>query len=217
MHIPDGFLDAKTFVTLDVVAAAFVAAAAARVRRRLSEPAVPLMAVLAAFIFAAQMLNFPVAGGTSAHFTGGALAAILLGPWAGALVMTLVLVIQAVAFGDGGVLALGANVFNLALVAPFIAYGLYRFIRRLWRAEAGRFFGASVGAWAATVAAAAACAAELATSGTIPFAVVLPAMVAVHGLIGVAEGLITALALAAVRAGRPDLLELSRLTPGAGT
>ena len=119
MHIPDGFLDAKTFVTLDVAAAGLVAVAAARVRRVLNERAVPLMAVLAAFIFAAQMLNFPVAGGTSGHFGGGALAAVLLGPWAGVLVMTLVLVIQALAFGDGGILALGANVVNMGVVAPF--------------------------------------------------------------------------------------------------
>ncbi len=213
MHIPDGFLDAKTFVALDVVGAGFVAVAAARARRALNERAVPLMAVLAAFIFAAQMLNFPVAGGTSGHFTGGALAAILLGPWAAVLVMTLVLVIQALAFGDGGVLALGANVFNMAAVAPFVGYGLYRLIRRLWRNEAGRFVASFAGAWLAVVAAATACGAELAISGTIPPAVVLPAMTAVHAVIGIGEGLITALALAAVRGTRPDLLELS---PGGG-
>ena len=213
MHIPDGFLDAKTFVALDVVGAGFVFVAAARVRRRLSERAVPLMAVLAAFIFAAQMLNFPVAGGTSGHFAGGALAAILLGPWGGALVMTLVLVIQALVFGDGGVLALGANVFNMAVVAPFVGYGLYRVTSGVWRTEAGKFAGSFVGAWLAVVAAAAACAAELAVSGTIPLAVALPAMAGVHAIIGVGEGLITALALAAIRATRPDLLELA---PGGG-
>jgi cobalt/nickel transport system permease protein len=214
MHIPDGFLDAKTFVTLDVFGAGFVAVAAARARRALSERAVPLMAVLAAFIFAAQMLNFPVAGGTSGHFAGGALAAIILGPWAAVLVMTLVLVIQALLFGDGGVLALGANVFNIAVVAPFVGYGLYRLIRLLWRNKAGRFVASFAGAWLAVVAAASACAAELAISGTIPLAVVLPAMAAVHAVIGVGEGLITALALGALRATRPDLLELA---PGGGT
>jgi cobalt/nickel transport system permease protein len=213
MHIPDGFLDAKTFVTLDVVGAGFVAVAAARARRTLSERAVPLMAVLAAFIFAAQMLNFPVAGGTSGHFAGGALAAIILGPWAAVLVMTLVLVIQALLFGDGGVLALGANVFNIAVVAPFVGYALYRLIRRLWRNEAGRFVASFAAAWLAVVAAASACAVELAISGTIPLAVVLPTMAAVHAVIGVGEGLITALALGALRATRPDLLELS---PGGG-
>jgi cobalt/nickel transport system permease protein len=214
MHIPDGFLDAKTFVALDVVGAGFVAVAAARARRALSERAVPLMAVLAAFIFAAQMLNFPVAGGTSGHFAGGALAAIILGPWAAVLVMTLVLVIQALLFGDGGVLALGANVFNIAVVAPFVGYGVYRLIRRLWRNEAGRFVASSAAAWLAVVAAASACAVELAISGTIPLAVVLPAMAAVHAVIGVGEGFITALALGALRATRPDLLELA---PGGGT
>jgi cobalt/nickel transport system permease protein len=214
VHIPDGFLDAKTFVTLDVAGAGFVAVAAARVRRVLSERAVPLMAVLAAFIFAAQMLNFPVAGGTSGHFAGGALAAILLGPWAGVLVMTLVLVIQALVFGDGGILALGANVINMAVIAPFIGYSLYVLIRGAWRNEAGRFVGAFVAAWLAVVAAATACALELAASGTTPLAVVLPAMAGVHAVIGLGEGLVTALALAAVRVSRPDLLELAR---GGGT
>lgn len=210
MHIPDGFLDAKTFVALDVAGAGFVAVAAARVRRVLNERAVPLMAVLAAFIFAAQMLNFPVAGGTSGHFGGGALAAVLLGPWAGVLVMTLVLVIQALTFGDGGILALGANVINMGVVAPFVGYALYYLIRRVWRTEAGRFVGSFAGAWLAVVAAAAACALELAVSGTTPLVVVLPAMVAVHAIIGLGEGLITAGALAAVRVSRPDLLELAR-------
>lgn len=210
MHIPDGFLDAKTFITLDVVGAGFVAAAAARVRRVLNERAVPLMAVLAAFIFAAQMLNFPVAGGTSGHFAGGALAAILLGPWAAVLVMTLVLVIQAFAFGDGGILVLGANVFNMAVVAPFVGYGIYCLTRGLIRSRVGSFVGAFVAGWFGVVAAASACAAQLAISGTIPLEVVFPAMVAVHALIGVGEGLITALALGAVRASRPDLLELAR-------
>jgi cobalt/nickel transport system permease protein len=210
VHIPDGLLDAKTFITLDVVGAGFVAAAAARVRRRLNERAVPLMAVLAAFIFAAQMLNFPVAAGTSGHFTGGALAAILLGPWAAVLVMTLVLVIQAFAFGDGGILVLGANVFNMAVVAPFVGYGLYRLSRYVLRAESARFIGAFVAAWVAVVAAASACAAQLAISGTAPLNFVLPAMAGVHALIGVGEGLITALALRAIRASRPDLLQLAR-------
>jgi cobalt/nickel transport system permease protein len=210
MHIPDGFLDAKTFLALDVASVGFVAAAAARVRRVLSERAVPLMAVLAAFVFAAQMLNFPVAGGTSGHFGGGALVAILLGPWAGVLVLTLVLVIQALAFGDGGILALGANAFNMAVVAPFVGYGLYRSVRFAIRSEAGRTVGAFVGAWAAVVTAASACAAELAISGTAPFGIVFPAMVGVHTLIGLGEGLITAVALGAVRAARPDLLELAR-------
>lgn len=210
MHIPDGFLDAKTFLTLDVAGVGFVAAAAARARRLLSERAVPLMAVLAAFIFAAQMLNFPVAGGTSGHFAGGALAAILLGPWAGGLVMTLVLVIQALAFGDGGLLALGANVINMAVVAPFVGYGSYSLLRKVFPGEAGRFVGVFAGAWLATVASASACAAELAISGTAPFGLVFPAMAGVHALIGLGEGVITAAAVAAIRASRPDLLELAQ-------
>jgi len=208
VHIPDGFLDAKTFVTLDVVGAAFVAAAAARARRRLRERAVPFMAVLAAFIFAAQMLNFPVAGGTSGHFTGGALAAILLGPAPAVLVMALVLVIQALAFGDGGVLTLGANILNMAVVAPFVGWGVYFVLRKILRFGGGKSVAAFAAAWLAVVAAASACAWELAVAGTVPLKVVWPAMAAVHALIGIGEGLITAGALALARGSKAEVLGL---------
>lgn len=200
MHIPDGFLDAKTFATLDVVGVGFVAWAAARVRKALTDRTVPVMAVLAAFIFAAQMLNFPVAGGTSGHFGGGTLAAIVLGPWAGILVMTLVLVVQALLFGDGGVLALGANVFNMGVVACWFGYAVFVGVTRVLKGNKGRFVGAFVAGWAALVASALACAVELAVAGTVPLHVVVPAMVGVHALIGIGEGLITAFALAAVTA-----------------
>lgn len=209
MHIPDGFLDAKTFIPLNAGAAAYVGLAASRVRKTFHEKSVPLMAVLAAFIFAAQMLNFPVAGGTSGHFCGAALAAILLGPWAAGLILTVVLVIQALAFGDGGLLALGANVFNMGIVAPWVAWGIYRGVRALLKGEAGRWLGTVAGAWGAIVAAATACALELAFSGTVPANVVIPAMAGVHALIGVGEAAITVGALAAVRAARPDVFALA--------
>lgn len=207
MHIPDGLLDAKTFITLDVAGAAFVAAAATRVRRALNDQAVPMMAVLAAFIFAAQMLNFPVAGGTSGHFCGGALAAMLLGPWAGALVMTLVLVVQALLFGDGGILALGANVINMGVIGPFAGWAVYAAVRRLTPAFGVRLGGAFFGAWLGVVAAATACALELVVSGTTPWNVAVPAMAGIHALIGMGEGLITVGALVAIQAARPDLLK----------
>jgi len=212
VHIPDGFLDAKTFVPLDVAGAAFVAVAAARVRRLLNERAVPMMAVLAAFIFAAQMLNFPVAGGTSGHFTGGALAAIVLGPWAATLVMTLVLVVQALLFGDGGILALGANIINMGVVAPFVAWGVFRVLKTVIKGEGGRFISTFAAAWLAAVAASTACALELGFGGLIPYAVAVPAMAGVHALIGIGEGIITAGAVLALRLSRPELLRLTEVT-----
>ncbi len=205
MHIPDGLLDPRTFVSLDLVGAGVVALAAARARRALAGRSVPLMAVVAAFIFAAQMLNFPVAAGTSGHFMGAAFAAVVLGPWAAVLSMTLVLVLQALLLGDGGVLALGANVVNMAVIAPGVGYGVFRLMRALGRGPAFRYGGAFAGACLATLAAAAACASELAWARVAPPRVIIPAMLVVHIPIGLVEGIITALALAALRRLRPDL------------
>lgn len=216
MHIPDGFLDAKTFVTLDVAAAGLIGVATSRVRKALEERAVPLMAVLAAFIFAAQMLNFPVVGGTSGHFTGGALAALTLGPWPAVLIMTLVLVIQSLFFGDGGILALGANIFNMGFVAPFVAYGVYRVVRLVFRSNAGLYVGSFVASWLAVVAAATACALELSVSGLIPFSVSVPAMAGIHALIGIGEGIITAGAVAVLVASRVEVLKLKEVPGGVG-
>ncbi|MDR7465106.1 MAG: energy-coupling factor ABC transporter permease, partial [Armatimonadota bacterium] len=126
MHIPDGFLDTPTAIAGGVLAAAGLGLALRTVRRTLPHRAVPLVGVAAAFIFAAQMLNFPVAGGTSGHLIGAVLAAVLLGPSAAVLVMSSVLILQAFLFADGGITALGANIFNMALVASLLGYALYR-------------------------------------------------------------------------------------------
>jgi cobalt/nickel transport system permease protein len=166
------------------------------------------MGVLAAFVFAAQMLNFTVAGGTSGHLIGGTLAAILLGPWAGILTMTTVVSIQALLFQDGGLLVMGANILDMGIIATLVGYGIYRGVTSV--AGSGRwglFVGSFVGSWLSVVAAAAACAIQLAFSSTFPLNLTLPAMVGVHMLIGVGEGLITAGALAFVAATRRDLLE----------
>jgi cobalt/nickel transport system permease protein len=178
-----------------------------RANRELGERHVPLMGVSAAFIFAAQMMNFTVAGGTSGHLLGGALAAILLGPWAGTLVLTSVLIVQALLFQDGGLLALGANLFNMAIVGVLIGWVIYRGLRRLlgdgtWAVMASGF----AAAWLSVVVASLVAAAELAFSGTSPWMVVVPAMGLVHALIGLGEGLITVGVLAFLRAARPDLL-----------
>jgi cobalt/nickel transport system permease protein len=207
MHIPDGFLDVKTAVVAGVLATAGVGMALREARRTIPASRMPLMGLAAAFIFAAQMLNFPVAGGTSGHLIGAVLAAVLLGPGAAVLVMSSVVILQCFMFADGGLTALGANIFNMALVAPIAGYGVYVLVRRLggsglrWQLVATGF-----AAWCATVAAAVACAAELATSGTAAWSVSLPAMAGIHMLIGLGEGIITTLVIAAVARVRPELI-----------
>ncbi len=205
MHIPDGFLSVATAATAYVASGAAVAYAARRSSAQLDERQVPLMGVSAAFIFAAQMLNFPVAGGTSGHLLGAALAAILLGPWAGMLVMTSVVALQALLFQDGGLLALGANVLNMAVVGTLVGYGAYRLLARL-PGRLGLYAGGLAAGWLSVVASALLAAVELAVSGTAAWALVLPAMAGTHALIGACEGLITVGVLAFVAVARADLL-----------
>jgi cobalt/nickel transport system permease protein len=213
MHIPDGFLNTGTAIATWAVSAGGVAYAVRRVNKELQERQVPLVGVSAAFIFAAQMLNFTVAGGTSGHLLGGALAAILLGPWAGMLALTSVLAVQALLFQDGGLLALGANIFNMAIVGVLLGWGVYVGLRRLlgsktWATLASGF----AAAWISVVVASLVAAVELAISGASPLGVALPAMGGVHALIGIGEGLITVAVLAFLRATRPDLLALRQAT-----
>ena len=212
MHIPDGFLNVATVATTCVVSAGGVSNAVRLANKKLGEKQVPLMGVLAAFIFAAQMLNFPIAGGTSGHLIGAALAAILLGPWASVLIMSCVLIAQCLIFQDGGLLALGANIFNMGIIASFGGYYLYRLaISLLGDDRRGKLIGGFVGAWGSVFLASIVCAIELAVSGASPLGVVLPAMAGFHALIGIGEGLITAAVLSLVMATRADLLELQRI------
>ena len=207
MHIPDGFLDAKTAVATSVLATAGLGLALAGVRRTVPPRRIPLIGLAAAFVFAAQMLNFPVAGGTSGHLIGAVLAAVLLGPSAAVLVMSAVLILQCLMFADGGVTALGANLFNMALVAPAVGYGVYRLLRRVvGEGLRGRLFATAFAAWCSTVAAAISCAGQLALAGTVPLRVALPAMGGIHVLIGLGEAIITTLVVAAVARARPELL-----------
>jgi cobalt/nickel transport system permease protein len=226
LHIPDGFLSLAVSLVCWILALVGVGIALQRSQKDLGERQVPLMGVLAAFIFAAQMLNFTVAGGTSGHLIGGALAAILLGPWAGILTMTTVVAIQALLFQDGGLLVMGANILNMSIIATLVAYGVYRGVQTLARDQRrpipsddgmgrwGLFVGGFVAAWLSVVISAVACAVQLAFSGTSPLGVALPAMAGVHMLIGVGEGLITVGALAFVAASRRDLLEPASATTG---
>ncbi|MDF1514497.1 MAG: energy-coupling factor ABC transporter permease [Anaerolineae bacterium] len=209
MHIPDGFLNTATSVATWAASAGSVAVAVRQVNKRLNERQVPLMGISAAFIFAAQMMNFTVAGGTSGHLLGGALAAILLGPWAGTLVIASVLAVQALLFQDGGLLAMGANIFNMAVVGVWAGWFVYASLKRLlgekgWAVIARGF----VAGWVSVMLASLLVSVELTLSDASPWGVVLPAMGGVHALIGIGEGLITVVVLAFLRATRPDLLTL---------
>ena len=210
MHIPDGFLDGRTIAATSLLSAGSVGMTLRRVAGRLEPRRIPLIGLTSAFIFVAQMVNFPVAGGTSGHLIGAVLAAVLAGPAAAVLIMTSVLLTQAFLFADGGVFALGANVLNMAVIAPFSGYAVYRLLRLALKDDRGQLIAASVAAWFSTVAAALACATELAAAGAAPWTTVFPAMTLVHMIIGIGEGMITMLVLAAVSAMRPELLRPER-------
>ena len=207
MHIPDGFVSNEVAVMCAVPAISAVGYALRRAEVDLDDRRVPLLGVTAAFVFAAQMLNFPVAGGTSGHFLGAALAALLLGPWLACLVLAVVLAVQAFLFADGGITALGANVLNMGAIGGVVVGGLMLAVRKaLPNTRTALLGAAAAGAWLAVMAGAAACAVELAVSGTVPLATVLPAMLGVHAVIAVGEAVITVAAVSAVLATRPDLI-----------
>jgi cobalt/nickel transport system permease protein len=209
MHIPDGFVSAPVAAIGYVVAGVALAIAVRQTNRNLQEKLVPLMGVMAAFIFAAQMMNFPVAGGTSGHMLGAALATMLLGPWAAMIVMACVVGVQALVFQDGGLAALGTNVFNMGVVAVLVSYVVYWPVAAFGNGWRLLHYGAGfAAAWASVQVAALFASLELVLSGTSPLQVALPAMMGVHALIGVGEGLITVAAMAFITATRRDLLHL---------
>lgn len=214
MHIPDGFLSTEVAAACAVPAVAGVGYGLRRARLDLDDRRIPLLGVTGAFVFAAQMLNFPVAGGTSGHFLGAALAALLLGPWLAAVVLAVVLLLQALLFADGGITALGANVLNMGLLGGLTVGGLMRGARAvLPRRRSTLLAIAGAGAWLAVMVGAAATSIELALSDTVPLGTVLPPMLGVHALIGVGEAVITVAAVSALLATRPDLLALPGLGP----
>jgi cobalt/nickel transport system permease protein len=228
MHIPNGFLDPKVSAGLSFAAAgalaycfnkvrematsavaqeAFAAAGKAvsnitsgarRVLTSAGESLLLKMGAVASLIFAAQMFNFPIAAGTSGHLLGGVLAAVLLGPWAGAVVISAVLIIQSLFFADGGLLALGANIVNMAVIGTIGAYYIYYALRKVTKNESGLYIAAAVAAWASVVLASSACAIEIGLSGTFPLTDALRAMLKVHVVIGTAEALITVAALSTI-------------------
>lgn len=209
MHVPDGFLNLPTSAATAVVATAGVALAIRGARRELDERTAPLAGLVAAFVFATQMLNFPVAAGTSGHLLGGALAAILVGPWTATLCITVVLTVQAFLFADGGITALGTNITLMALVGVWVGWGVFTLLVKVLPSKLASVPTAGAIAGFISVPSAAATFAVLfAIGGTVPVpaTTVAWAMVSVHVLIGIGEALITAAVLSAVLAVRPDLV-----------
>ncbi|MBI5933754.1 MAG: PDGLE domain-containing protein [Chloroflexi bacterium] len=204
LHIPDGFLSIIVAVVCWVITASLLAIAIRKTNESLGEKQIPLMGIMAAFIFAAQMINFPVAGGTSGHLLGGALAAILLGPWAAMLVMTAVIAVQGLLFQDGGLVAMGANILNMGLITAAIGYGFHRAV--LTQSRRVKLTVAGLAAWTSVMAGALATTLQLWLSGTAKLGIILPAMLTVHALIGLGEAFITVAALGFIMQTRPDLL-----------
>lgn len=218
MHIPDGFLSVPVSIVFWILSISVIVIALRRVSRQLGEREVPLMGVMAAAIFAGQMLNFTVVGGTSGHLLGAALATVLLGPWPAVLVMTCVAGVQALVFQDGGLLALGANLFNMAVIGVAVSYGVNRLLRWIFHeGRRGIFIAGFAAAWTSIFVASLAAALQLALSGTSPANLAVPAMAGIHALIGLGEGLITIGALAFLYATRPDLLHIGEPQPRGNT
>jgi cobalt/nickel transport system permease protein len=212
MHIPDGFLSTAVSLLCWLAAVIMLTVAVRKAQADYDERLIPLAGVLAAFIFAAQMINFPVAGGTSGHLIGAALAFIVLGPWLGLLVMTAVIALQSLLFQDGGLIVMGANILVMGIVPGFIGYAVFRLAVN--RSQSVKLVAAGVGAWLSVVAASLVTALLLAFSGTASLNLVVPLMVGIHMLIGVGEALVTVAALAFIMRSRPELLDESAATPG---
>lgn len=209
MHIPDGFIDGPTSVAAGVVAVGCVGGTLMKASRDALDARAPMTGLVAAFIFAAQMLNFPVASGTSGHLMGGLLAAVLVGPWLGSLALTVVVVVQALLFADGGLSALGLNIINMAFVPAFAGYGLFRIAHQILPASrSGVLTATAIAAAMSVVLSALMFSIEYALGGNdvAPVGTVAVAMVGVHILIGIGEAVISTLTVGAVLASRPDLV-----------
>lgn len=217
VHIPDGYLDAWVLVFFFILTAIMLILAFKKANKIVEDRHIPLFAVLTAAVFAAQMINWPVGpGGTTAHLVGGALIAIFLGAYGGLIAMAVILLIQAFLFGDGGITALGANIWNMGVVECFVGYYLYRAISKaLGDTPRGKVIGAFFGGWIGITLAAFFCGLEIGISTIFPYdiAVSVPVMTIYHGLLGTIEGFITAFVVGYTIKVKPDLLELPKINP----
>lgn len=214
LHVPDGFLSLLIALVSWVLALVFIVFAMRNSQESFDEKLVPLAGIMAAFIFAGQMINFPVAGGTSGHFIGAALAAVVLGPWLGMLVMTAVIVLQALLFQDGGLVVMGANILVMGVTPAFISYGLYRAVAN--RGRRIQLFTIAGASWLSVMGAALLVALLLGFSGTSSFRIAVPAMLGIHAVIGLGEAFITVAALSFIMNICPQLLQTSAEAGGRG-
>ena len=203
MHIPDGFLDLWICALMYVISAVVIGYSAVKLKGTLESKQVPLIGVVAAGIFAAQMLNWPIPGGTSAHLVGGAIAGILLGPYAGCLSMASVLTIQCLVFGDGGITSLGANIFNMGIVDVFVGYAVFKALRN-FNQDVATFLAGWLGIWLAAIA----CGIEIGVSSIFKYeiGVTVPTMGIWHGILGIVEGIITMLVIRYIALRQPDII-----------
>ncbi len=205
MHIPDGFLNAPTYFSSWILSIGYLGFCLRQATEALKERTVPLMGVMASFIFVAQMLNFPVVAGASGHILGAVLSCVILGPYAGSLVISIVLIAQCLIFQDGGLLALGANILNMAIIAGIGGYAIYRFLIRIL-GSAKVALSSAVAGWFSIIFASIAVSFELAFSGTSELKVILPPMVFIHAFIGIGEAVLTFFIMAFMFKVRPDLI-----------
>ncbi len=210
MHIPDGFLDTKTWLGMTLVSGGILAAVLRRIKHADIVRRIPIIGMTAALVFAAQMLNFPVAGGTSGHFMGGVFCCILLGPWTGFVTMSLVLTVQCLIFQDGGLTALGANIFNMGLIGSVGGFYLYGFFRLLIWGDRTRPAAYALASWTSIMLAAACAAFELSFSNTIELSIGMPAMLSAHAIIGIGEATITTTALMAIWRIKPEIMQIRK-------
>jgi len=207
MHIPDAFIPLPQAAIYWIIALIFLALAVKWARSEINEDKIPIIAVLAAGIFALQSFNLPVSMGTSGHLVGGALAAIVLGsPFAAVFILTLVLIIQGFIFGDGGITVMGANIINMGVIGGFVGYYSFQGIQKIIH---NSYISAAVAAWLACLIPALACAVEMAIAGTFPLVPGLVAMGLYHAIIGVIEGIVTAVVIYVLAMARPDLVDAS--------
>src|SRR4030042_6134695 len=206
MHIPDGFVDLKTVVATSLISAGGLGASIYKVKKIFKAKTIAEMGVLAALIFALQMINFSIPGGTSGHLLGGALSSIIVGPFGGSIILSVVLIVQALIFNDGGITALGANIFNMSLIGVFSSYLIYYLIRKISKSRISFYIAIAAASWFSVVFASFFAALELGISGTYAMGITLKAMVLVHMVIGVGEAIITTAIIAFVDRIRPDLI-----------
>ncbi|MBI5476269.1 MAG: energy-coupling factor ABC transporter permease [Ignavibacteriales bacterium] len=210
MHIPDGFLDTKTAIATATISTVGISFAFRHLKKSITPQEVPLVGLAAAFVFVSQMLNFPIAAGTSGHFMGAGLLTVLLGPSAAIIVMSSVLVVQCFLFSDGGLTALGANIFNMAIAGSLVSYGVLKGIELINPNAKGKLIGTAVASWSATVVASILCAGELAWSNSVSWGAAFTAMANIHMIIGIAEGAIATIVLAGIWRARPEIIERAK-------